>query len=225
MRNLLVSAAGLRFTEGWEGTVTHWYRDIAGIETGGCGHVRLQGDRPGPSEPFSADAIDRWLNGDMAKCEDALGALELPFTQVEVDAWCDAMFNCGTGLLGPTTGCGKALRAGDRQQAADLLLEWCHARVKGVVQVNQGLLNRRKAERAMLLAIPHTPVIAGYQACGSASICDPDTIRELMAQGAVLLDSLSKSLDTSPEPLADEDTLPATPAAKLSSRPPPAATN
>lgn len=51
------------------------------------------------------------------------------------------------------------------------------------------------------------------------------TDEEVAAEGAVLLDGLSKDLDTSPEPLADEPTSPATPAAKLSSRPPPAATD
>lgn len=181
-----VSVDCLKLTKAWEGRVAHWYRDIAGIETGGYGHVRLATDHPGPGEPFTEDVMTAWLTSDMAKAVRAVNGLGIDayeLGQHRGDALADACFNCGVGLLSPGNTITKRLLARDWTGAADALLEWCHARINGVVQVNQGLLSRRKAERALFLS-PDAPLpdVSGYSVCTAGAICNPDEIREIMAE-------------------------------------------
>lgn len=183
-----VSIDGRRFTEGWEGCVPHWYQDIVKVWTGGYGHTCPDASmRLLYPAPFGQGLMDSWLASDMGKCERALLALRLSLGQHSFDAICDAAFNCGTGLLAPANTITKRLLARDMPGAGDALLEWCHVRIDGKVLVNQGLLNRRKAERALLLTpdAPHLylPDVTGYEVCSGDAICNPD---ELRRQGEAL---------------------------------------
>lgn len=139
-------------TGNWEGKAKFdpkrglWipYGDPVGLPTIYVGHLIKAG------ENFDAGITDAQglslLGTDMRKCEISIDALGLDLDQHEIDALCDAVFNCGAGVLLGLVG--RCLRAGDRQGAGDALLAWCHAPA-GIV--NAGLLSRRKAERALLL--------------------------------------------------------------------------
>lgn len=189
MRVTTVSVDGVRFVEGWEGVIPKWYQDIGGVWTGGVGHVeRDPGIRALYPPPFSRPLIDSWLHSDLGKAERAICALLTEFGQHEMDALGSACFNLGTGLLAPANTITRRLLAGDLPGAGDALLEWCHYRdASGVVRANQGLLNRRRAERALLLT-PDQPVLyqpdtTGYETCSAGFCLDPD---ELRAQGEAL---------------------------------------
>lgn len=185
---IAVSVDGRKFTEGWEGRVDHWYQDIVKVWTGGYGHTQ-----PDPAirqlypVPFSQALMDSWLASDFGKCERALLGLRLGLGQHAFDALADALINCGTGMVGPGNTITTRLVARDMAGAGEALLEWCHVRINGVAVVNQGLLNRRKAERALLLTpdAPHLylPDVTGYEVCTAEGICDPD---ELRRQGEAL---------------------------------------
>lgn len=176
-----------------EGKVRHWYRTLLkratettpavyDAETGGCGHVRLDADRPGPAEPFTDEVIDAWLARDLGKCEAAIDELSLslpePLDQHEIDALADLLFNCGIGAL--MGNIGKAIRAGNRQAAGDYFLAWCHAPAG---TVNAGLLARRKAERALFLD-PAAPQPAATHEPGLRPVAPSD--EEVAAQGAAM---------------------------------------
>lgn len=190
MRISTISAAGRLFTENWEGMVPHWYQDIGGVWTGGWGHVeRDPAIRMLYLAPFLTSLMDSWMVTDLGKPERTLTAMGLDFSQHEFNALGDIGFNCGTGVFAPTNTITKLLVAGNRAAAADELLAWCHVRINGVVQVNQGLLNRRKAERAMFLTADTIVLdehLSSYQVCAADSICNPDEIREIVNQGMAL---------------------------------------
>lgn len=178
-----LDAAGFKFIEAWEGRA-RWdaarqlcfpYLDVVKVKTIGVGHVILAG------ESFDAGITDEHvtelLGHDTGKCLAALSALGIDFPQSVINGVTSALFNCGVGMLVGTI-FGAKLRARDIDGAATALLAWCHA--GGAV--NAGLLNRRKAERLLMLTgvhpvdiIPHEPGLR------------PDIpTAEIEAQGAAL---------------------------------------
>lgn len=187
MQEYAVSTDLLHFVPSWEGTVYHWYTDIAGVWTGGVGHVALGDERSRILAPFGQPQVTTWLTGDLAKVIRAINAFLLAakmpadeLGQHRGDALADILFNCGMGVLSPSNTITKALLRRDWQAAADALLEWCHCRINGVVQVNAGLLSRRRAERSLFLS-PDAGYVhdtTGYEVCGADSICNPDEIRK-----------------------------------------------
>lgn len=164
-----ISDKGLKFISSWEGEVLHIYLDVVGIPTVGVGHVVL------PGEDFTGgithqEAIDL-LRKDVAKCEKVLNDTEVvkvTLTQNQFDSLCSWLFNVGTGALARSTTLAK-LNQGDVTGAASGLLLW----VKAGGHVNQGLLNRRKAERQVFLT-PDEPTIDG----GSETVApiSPDSL-------------------------------------------------
>jgi GH24 family phage-related lysozyme (muramidase) len=61
------------------------------------------------------------------------------------DALVSFGFNCGTGVYVISDVC-KALNQGKYEEVPQRLLAWSKAKINGVLQVNQGLYNRRKSE-------------------------------------------------------------------------------
>lgn len=150
------SAAQIVRTTNFEGSIPHWYQDWVHVWTGGVGHTEPDAAvRASFPAPFSRDVVLGWLAHDMMKCDRHADAFEaahpgFAFTPEERDAYDDAMFNCGIGLLDGAIG--KNLAAGNRQAAADALMAWCHAPAGVVSQV---LLARRHAERELILRGVH----------------------------------------------------------------------
>jgi lysozyme len=147
------SAAGLAFVAQEEGTVLHVYKDVAGYETIGIGHLLS------PSEKASGvfakgltkqQAIDL-LARDIVIYESAVNKnVKVPLTQNQFDALVSFAFNNGGGALA-SSGLLVKLNKGDIPGAADEFLRWCKVRINGELVTNQGLLNRRKRERTIFL--------------------------------------------------------------------------
>lgn len=213
------SAAGLRFLADEEGEAK-WdparklyfpYKDFAGYPTIGVGHLIK------PGEDFSGgitpERVMQLLEQDVFKCEVAIDeSVKVPLSQHMFDCLVSWSFNCGVGVLRSST-LVRQLNSGHPEQVPQLLLAWCHAGGK----FSQALYNRRQREGHLWGMLDDGPA-------PRVELTDADRAAA-MGQVAESLDGLSKALDTAPEPLADEPTSPATPAAKLSSRPPPAATD
>jgi lysozyme len=143
------SQNGLNFIASWEGEVDHVYKDVAGIPTIGIGHVV----RPGESFPNGithAQAL-ALLAGDVGTAENAVNEyITHSMTQNMFDALVSFTFNCGGGALEQSS-CRTKLNTGDIQGAADALLLWDKTTINGVLTVDEGLLKRRQAERALFL--------------------------------------------------------------------------
>lgn len=136
-----------RFVARWEGLLLVAYLDTIAspaVYTIAYGHT-------GP-DVFAGEHITkaqalRLLTHDLRSASRAVDQnIHVHLTARQRMALISIAFNCGPGVLIGTT-LARKLNAGDYKGAADCFLEWDHA--GGVVV--QGLLNRRKAERAMFL--------------------------------------------------------------------------
>ena len=70
-----------------------------------------------------------------------------PTTQYQFDAMVSLAFNIGRANFGISTVL-RSHNLGNYQTAADAFLLWDKMHVEGVLVTSQGLLNRRRAERA-----------------------------------------------------------------------------
>lgn len=138
-----------RFVARWEGFLPYAYLDtiaVPAIMTIGYGHT---GNVHAGERVTKAQAL-RLLASDLAVAARAVRqGIHAKLSVRQRMALISLAFNCGGGAVIGSTLASK-LNAGDYKGAANCFLEWDHA--GGVVV--QGLLNRRKAERAMFLSKP-----------------------------------------------------------------------
>lgn len=138
-----------RFVAKWEGFLPTAYLDTIAsppVLTQGYGHTRYAGDPiPQPGTTWSENKAMHVLTHDLretARAVDAKIRQKLSFRQRI--ALISAAYNLGPGILDALA---PMINAGRIKAAADKLLEYDHA--GGVVV--EGLLNRRKAERWLML--------------------------------------------------------------------------
>ena len=147
-----LSREGAELIAHFEGFVPRPYDDAAGHATIGFGHLLHHG---------RVTAADRKRWGTVSRerglallAEDARSAetavsqgVKVPLTQEQFDALVCFTFNVGNGAFGSSTLL-KVLNAGRPEAAADELLRWSRAGGR----VLEGLLRRRRAERALFLS-------------------------------------------------------------------------
>lgn len=142
-----MSENGLEFTAAWETFSAVPYYATAeekrkGIRTIGFGHVIK------PGETFTqltrVQAMEL-LRRDIASAENAVNAVAGPLNQAQFDAMVDLVINVGPGAIGPNTGTGQALRAGDTATLAKKLPQFIYQGGKPVLG-----LRRRAAGRVAL---------------------------------------------------------------------------
>ena len=147
LNNLLkTSKNGLEFISKWEGCILKPYKDIAGLRTIGIGHLIKPNDSfPDGIEITNERALEL-LASDVKICEDSIKiCITVALNQNQFDSLVSFGFNCGTGVYLRSDAC-KALNQGKYDEVPLRLLAWSKARINGVLQVNQGLYNRRKSE-------------------------------------------------------------------------------
>jgi lysozyme len=166
-----VSDKCLAALEHHEGVRYKPYRDVVGLWTIGVGHLmyneqaRLPNKNKAPqgysgpfredfqlnpedNRVFSKEEVHGILKRDLANFERGVARLcPVPLTQGMFDGLCSFSFNIGLGGL-QRSGVRQKLLRGDKEGAADGFLAYTMAGGK----VYQGLVNRRKDERAMFLS-------------------------------------------------------------------------
>jgi lysozyme len=158
--NRQLSPSGRAFLEAREGVVLHWYRDVAGWLTCGCGHKQIghyEGsvfvpDEPATAlEPITQAQCDAFLAHDVSKCEDAINAHIPPScSQNQFDALVSLVFNIGVGAFEAST----VLRIinGSTEMPLDQAWElWDKDVQHGAKVTDPGLLARRRLEVALYL--------------------------------------------------------------------------
>jgi len=145
------SPNGLQFIARHEGCVLHTYKDSAGKDTIGYGHLL----RPGESFPdgITQGLAMAMLASDVAWAESGVNSIiTSPMTQNQFDALVSFTFNCGTGAL-KASSIRSQFNAGNVQQAADAIIFWDHRTdpATGKLVVDNSLLKRRQEERALFL--------------------------------------------------------------------------
>lgn len=146
--NLDIDQAGLEFISRWEGVILKVYRDIAGLKTVGIGHLvtKAEDAKYPDGMAITHEHALELLHRDAQECVRAIRAnITQPLNQNQFNALCSFAFNCGVGVT-KSSGVAKAVNAGNWAAVRPALLQWSKARINGVMQTNQGLLNRRKSE-------------------------------------------------------------------------------
>lgn len=111
MRN--ISNNGLKFTAAFEQFRGTAYRATPDEKYLTIGYGHYGSDVKAGQKITEGQALIL-LNRDMAAAVKAVDAVAHPsLTQAQFDAVVDLVFNAGAGVIAPTTGTGKALRAGD----------------------------------------------------------------------------------------------------------------
>ena len=141
------SQVATKLIEHFEGCRLTAYQDQGGVWTIGWGHT---GPEVVEGLVWTQEQADSVLNEDIGHFDLALQcALGVPLTQNQWDALTCFIYNIGAGHFETST-VRKRLLIQDYAGAADAILMW--NKVAG--QVNQGLVNRRAAERALFLTPP-----------------------------------------------------------------------
>jgi lysozyme len=144
--DLKTSKSGLEFITKWEGCILKPYKDIAGLRTIGVGHLIKPGEKFPDGVEISKEKALEILSNDVSLCENSIKLrIKVPLNQNQFDALVSFGFNCGTGVYLLSDAC-KALNEGKYKEVPSRLLVWSKTKINGVLQVNQGLYNRRKSE-------------------------------------------------------------------------------
>lgn len=149
-----LSPEGLAFIKSQEGCSLTPYQDPPGSGnlSVGYGHSRWTGG------PISQQTADWLLEQDLrffVACVNANVHVEIG--QAAFDACVDFAYNEGAGAFLSSTWL-RLLNAGDRQGAADAILEWDKVKLNGQLVPSEVLANRREKERQMLLSdLPSQP--------------------------------------------------------------------
>jgi lysozyme len=142
---MTTSPQGRALIEGFESLRTTAYQDQGGIWTIGYGHTAnvKMGDTCTPAQ------ADAWLTDDLRTAEKAVNdaiSKTVSLTQNQFDACVSLAENIGGGAFSRST-LVSLLNRGDMTGCANQFLAW--DKINDVS--NQGLLNRRRAERALFL--------------------------------------------------------------------------
>jgi GH24 family phage-related lysozyme (muramidase) len=141
-----LSQVGVNLIKSFEGCVLHAYKALPSETyfTIGYGHYGADVREGSSITQVQADSL---LEGDLQKYVKAVNDLvKVPLNQNQFDALVSFTFNCGSEALRTSTLLQK-LNNKDYQGAANEFDRWIHSSGKVV----QGLVNRRKAEKALFL--------------------------------------------------------------------------
>jgi lysozyme len=146
MNNYTVSEKGIVFIKKHEGCVLHAYRDSGGILTIGVGHTGLvRGQAITGATVITSLEAEALLKTDLVVAQKAIANwVSVPLKQVQYDALCSFIFNCGINAFKGSSLLRK-LNLHEYNDASLELLKWC--KVGG--KTDSGLLNRRKAEQLL----------------------------------------------------------------------------
>ena len=146
-----INQAGIDLVKHFEGLYLKAYLDPVGVLTIGYGHT---GPDVKPGMVITEAEADALLKEDLAEHEDFVGdVVKVSIDDNQKAALTSFAFNVGNGSLKGSTLLRK-LNDGDHAGAADEFLRWVYGTVNGVKTVFNGLVRRRKAERALFVSQP-----------------------------------------------------------------------
>lgn len=143
------SDAGVNLVSHFEGFSPFVYKDVAGYDTIGTGHLIIKGEKF--KEPLLPDEADNLLRSDLKKTEKSINRrVKVSLKQNQADALISFTFNLGEGSLARSTLL-KRVNAERHKDVPPQFLPWDKAwdpKVGARVPV-KGLQVRRKIEAAM----------------------------------------------------------------------------
>ena len=154
---LQISQSGVDLIKQFEGSKNNVYKDIAGLDTIGVGHLittKEKADGTFSSGVISDSEVDALLLQDLSSTQKAIrGCVKQPLTQEQYDSLVSLAFNIGSsGFCNSTLV--KKINEADYKAVPNQMLRWNKARVGGVLQPSKGLTNRRIAEANLFAKAP-----------------------------------------------------------------------
>lgn len=143
----------------FEGFRAEAYRDVAGVWTIGYGTTAAAnvGVTPVPGMTITKAEAEWYLQKAVNKFAAQVEAmLTAPANDNEFGAFVSLAYNIGPGAFAKSSAL-RHFNAGKKDLAANAILAWNKATVKGRKQVVRGLARRREAEKALFLS----PVVGG----------------------------------------------------------------
>lgn len=146
-----VTENGINLIKWAERFVPHIYPCPAGYPTIGWGHVVKDNEKEQFAQGITEEEGEILLSNDLKQYELSVCRLiTVPLDDCMYDALVDFTFNEGGGALQRST-LRQKLNRKEYSDAADALLKWEWARVKGKWVKLPGLVKRREAERWLFL--------------------------------------------------------------------------
>jgi len=166
-----ISERGIDFIAQKEGNVLTVYKDSAGLDTIGIGHlitneekesgtININGTPTNFKSGITKQQSRDLFKQDIKKFERGMcRIIKVPLNQNQYDALISWMFNVGQGNAGSSTLVRK-LNQGDYADVPKNLQAWNKVTVRGRKQVSEGLSNRRRAEAIKFTSTEGTTRIA-----------------------------------------------------------------
>lgn len=146
-KDCLVSESGYQIVRDFEGYMPFPYKDVAGINTVGYGHVIRPGDKF--KYPLLPDDANNLLKATMRAFERDINKLVMiMLSQNQFDAVASFTYNVGSGALKGSTLL-KRINAKRHEDVRGCFLMWNKATINGVRRVVNGLTIRRQAEASL----------------------------------------------------------------------------
>src|SRR5690606_3402551 len=148
---------GLDLIKEFEGVEPCVYKDVAGLDTVGAGHLITPEEKASgrfSNGCLSDEEINDLLIEDLDRIQRSVrGCVTQPVTQAQYDAMISMAYN-----IGPTAFCNstmvKKLNEGSYEEVPNQMLRWNKARVGGTLQEVSGLTRRRVAEARLFAKQP-----------------------------------------------------------------------
>jgi len=149
-----ISQKGIDFITEFEGFFPSAYKDQAGIWTIGIGTIRYPNGSPvEKGDTCSLAQAGMWLDHEInEKCayfNQVLGRIQWQPTQNQYDALVSFLYNVGIGKCYQGTTMGDAIHSKDIKAIANAFLIYCKYTKFGIKLTSNGLLRRRRAEKAL----------------------------------------------------------------------------
>lgn len=146
-RDCRVSEGGLDFITHFEGYSPFVYKDAAGYDTIGIGHLIKPGEKF--TEPLLPEDAKKLLELDTRFASNAVNKyVKVRIKQNQADAVISWTFNLGAGALQKSTML-KRINAGRHADAANEMERW----IRAGGRILRGLIIRREAEAKLYLAV------------------------------------------------------------------------
>ena len=139
----------LAFLIAEEGVRNRVYKDQAGKDTIGIGHLIQPGEERYLSVTLTAKEIEDLFFSDIAQTENSIKSLvKVPLNENQKIALVSLVFNIGTTAFKNSTLL-KLLNDGDYNKASLEFPRWVYITINGKKQVSKGLQNRRFREQLL----------------------------------------------------------------------------
>ena len=139
----MLQQSTLDFIRELEGSKSRAYKDVAGLDTIGVGHLITSGEKSLLSKALSDKEIDELLLSDLKPVEAAIAAqVKIALSQNSFDALASFVFNVGLGAFKKSTLLKKINAGKAAEEITKEFMKWVKAGGKTVT----GLQNRRAKE-------------------------------------------------------------------------------